>query len=126
MQPNLLTPAELVAMAKGWTIVGKDLLSVVSCTSPYEWRQGTNPEWEFAPKVKAATGGNPFHVSAVSLGPIRRACMHACCPRREEGGAACCQNHVVHAASGACTLMLPRCFGWVFIAQGMPPAPACP
>ncbi len=30
---------ELLAMAKSWTIVGKDLLSVVSCTQPYEWRQ---------------------------------------------------------------------------------------
>lgn len=33
-----------MAMAKAWTIVGKDLLSVVSCKEPYEWQQGTSPE----------------------------------------------------------------------------------
>ncbi len=31
--------SELVKLAKSWTIVGKDLLSVVSCKEPYEWRQ---------------------------------------------------------------------------------------
>jgi carbamoyl-phosphate synthase small subunit len=55
---------ELVAMAKSWTIVGKDLLSVVSCKEPYEWRQGTDAEWEFEPKVKnGAAKSNQFHVS---------------------------------------------------------------
>jgi carbamoyl-phosphate synthase small subunit len=38
---------ELLAMAKNWTIVGKDLLSVVSCTEPYEWKDPTDDEWEF-------------------------------------------------------------------------------
>lgn len=58
---------ELVAMAKSWTIVGKDLLSVVSCKQPYEWRQGTNAEWEFAAKARHSDG-HPFHVVAYDFG----------------------------------------------------------
>ena len=54
--------AELVTMAKSWTIVGKDLLSVVSCTEPYEWNKGTIGEWEFNPNIKM-NGGAPYHVS---------------------------------------------------------------
>lgn len=73
---------ELVAMAKGWTIVGKDLLSVVSCTQPYEWRQGTDSEWEFAPKVKQAPGGGPLHVVAydfgIKLNILRRLASYGC------------------------------------------------
>jgi carbamoyl-phosphate synthase small subunit len=66
--------AELVNMAKSWTIVGKDLLSVVSCTEPYEWRQGTLEEWEFAAKAKAAAGGQPFHVSVYFNTPFGMMC----------------------------------------------------
>ena len=62
------TDAELVAMAKGWTIVGKDLLSVVSCKEPYEWRQGTNPEWEFAAKARGNTKSQ-YHVSPAGPSP---------------------------------------------------------
>ncbi len=61
------TDAELVAMTKTWTIVGKDLLSEVTCDAPYEWAKGTSPEWEFAPGVRANTGGTPFHVSATRI-----------------------------------------------------------
>jgi len=62
------TDAELVAAAKSWTIVGKDLLSVVSCKEPYEWRQGTQPEWEFAPAVKAQGAHSQLHVVAYDFG----------------------------------------------------------
>ena len=55
--------ADLVKMAKSWTIVGKDLLSVVSCEQPYEWRQGTHAEWEFAPQaISNAASAQPYHV----------------------------------------------------------------
>mmetsp|Transcript_14066 Transcript_14066/g.24656 ORF Transcript_14066/g.24656 Transcript_14066/m.24656 type:complete len:339 (-) Transcript_14066:342-1358(-) len=59
--------AELLKMARNWTIVGKDLLSVVSCTEPYEWRQGTHHEWEFN---RALLQGNKqkFHVVAYDFG----------------------------------------------------------
>ena len=64
--------ADLVKMAKSWTIVGKDLLSVVSCTEPYEWRQGTHSEWEFAQQnISAAASGTPYHVS-FSLSTLSR------------------------------------------------------
>ena len=52
---------ELAAMAKNWTIVGKDLLSVVSCTEPYEWKDPTDAEWEFNNATKEQ--GKPFVVS---------------------------------------------------------------
>ncbi|MEW5297685.1 MAG: hypothetical protein WDW38_006859 [Sanguina aurantia] len=61
--------AELLAMSKSWTIVGKDLLSVVSCTEPYEWRQGTHEEWEFnAAAVKKHSGEPIYHVVAYDFG----------------------------------------------------------
>jgi carbamoyl-phosphate synthase small subunit len=56
------TDAELATMAKSWTIVGKDLLSVVSCTEPYEWNKGTIEEWEFNPHIKKLKQSGPFHV----------------------------------------------------------------
>jgi carbamoyl-phosphate synthase small subunit len=62
------TTEELVAMAKGWTIVGKDLLSVVSCTEPYEWTETTDNEWEFNPRAKERNNGKPFHVVAYDYG----------------------------------------------------------
>lgn len=55
---------ELVNMAKSWTIVGKDLLSVVSCTEPYEWSKPTIDEWEFNGRTKLAKQQTPFHVSS--------------------------------------------------------------
>lgn len=101
--------AELVAQAKSWTIVGKDLLSVVSCTEPYEWRQSTLDEWEFAAKAKTSTGA-PLHVSVyewqwahvvgVALGG---ACAYLCAvqqmdvvlgERRGHGICACAQQHL--------------------------------
>ena len=57
------------AAAKGWTIVGKDLLSVVSCTEPYEWKDPTDQEWEFnANAAKAAGGAKKFTVVAYDFG----------------------------------------------------------
>lgn len=58
---------ELVAMTKNWTIVGKDLLSVVSCTEPYEWKDPTIEEWEFSEAAKDAANGSgrQFLVSSV-------------------------------------------------------------
>eukprot|EP00879_Flechtneria_rotunda_P028948 GHRR01031190.1.p1 GENE.GHRR01031190.1~~GHRR01031190.1.p1 ORF type:complete len:312 (+),score=46.78 GHRR01031190.1:35-970(+) len=54
---------ELMNMAKNWTIVGKDLLSVVSCTEPYEWKDPTMSEWEFNEQAKQAAAGKRFRVS---------------------------------------------------------------
>ncbi|EFH59369.1 carbamoyl phosphate synthetase small subunit [Arabidopsis lyrata subsp. lyrata] len=41
------TDEELLHMSRSWDIVGLDLISNVSCKSPYEWVEKTNPEWEF-------------------------------------------------------------------------------
>ena len=38
---------ELKNLASNWTIVGKDLMSVVSCQEPYERKDPTAKEWEF-------------------------------------------------------------------------------
>ncbi|EFJ47406.1 hypothetical protein VOLCADRAFT_81499 [Volvox carteri f. nagariensis] len=59
---------ELVNMAKSWTIVGKDLLSVVSCTEPYEWGKGTTEEWEFNGRTKLSKQHGPYHVVAYDFG----------------------------------------------------------
>ena len=50
---------ELVAMANDWTIVGKDMISEVTCTEPYEWSDPTGEEWEWAAEAKASTKGSP-------------------------------------------------------------------
>jgi len=47
-----LSDAELLAMAKGYNIVGKDLISEVTCKEPYEWKD-TSGEWEFSAQAKA-------------------------------------------------------------------------
>ncbi|GBF96248.1 carbamoyl-phosphate synthase S chain [Raphidocelis subcapitata] len=60
--------AELLAMAKNWTIVGKDLLSVVSCTEPYEWKDATDSEWEFNANTATQAGGKKFTVVAYDFG----------------------------------------------------------
>lgn len=38
---------ELLQQARDWSIEGKDLLSVVSCTEPYQWKDPFWSEWEF-------------------------------------------------------------------------------
>lgn len=76
------TTEELVKLAKGWSIEGKDLLSVVSCDAPYEWRKGTDEEWEFSPAARATHGGQPFHVVAYDFGIkyniLRRLASYGC------------------------------------------------
>lgn len=58
---------ELVAMAKDWTIVGKDMISEVTCAEPYEWTDPTGEEWEWAAEAKASTPGS-LHVVAYDFG----------------------------------------------------------
>ena len=58
---------ELVAMAKDWTIVGKDMISEVTCAEPYEWSDPTEEEWEWAAEAKASTKGS-LHVVAYDFG----------------------------------------------------------
>lgn len=60
--------AELLAMTKSWTIVGKDLIREVTCTEPYEWKDPTGAEWEFSAEAQAWSGGRPFSVVAYDFG----------------------------------------------------------
>ena len=75
------TDDELIAMAKGWTIVGKDMISEVTCTEPYEWQDPTGGEWEFAAGAKASTKGS-LHVVAYDFGVkhniMRRLASYGC------------------------------------------------
>mmetsp|Transcript_24984 Transcript_24984/g.62362 ORF Transcript_24984/g.62362 Transcript_24984/m.62362 type:complete len:435 (-) Transcript_24984:533-1837(-) len=61
------TDAELTAMAKDWTIVGKDMISQVTCSETYEWTEGTAAEWEWAAAAKVAKAGT-YHVVAYDFG----------------------------------------------------------
>ena len=53
---------ELVRTAQSWSIRDQDLIGQVSCTQPYEWRDPTAAEWEFAPGAAGSNGSKPFHV----------------------------------------------------------------
>jgi carbamoyl-phosphate synthase small subunit len=59
---------DLLAKTKSWSILGKDLISEVTCSEPYEWTDPTVDEWEFSAAVKARASGNPFHVVAYDFG----------------------------------------------------------
>ncbi|OIT29478.1 PREDICTED: carbamoyl-phosphate synthase small chain, chloroplastic [Nicotiana attenuata] len=44
---NSKTDEELLKMSRTWDIVGVDLISGVSCKSPYEWVDRTASDWDF-------------------------------------------------------------------------------
>lgn len=60
-----LSDSELVEKAKGYNIVGKDLISEVTCTEPYEWKDTTG-EWEFSAEAKASK--DQFNVVVYDFG----------------------------------------------------------
>jgi hypothetical protein len=81
--------AELTAMAKNWTIVGKDLLRVVSCTEPYEWKDPTDEEWEFnnatkQQQKKFLVGGPVPVLQGQGGGPNRHAGAYPVLHEREQ------------------------------------------
>jgi carbamoyl-phosphate synthase small subunit len=53
-------------MSRSWDIVGLDLISDVSCKSPYEWVEKTNPEWEF--KTTSSRHRESYRVIAYDFG----------------------------------------------------------
>ena len=53
-------------MANEWTILGKDLISEVTCKEPYEWKDLTGEEWEFSKAAQAQAAEKPFHVAYLS------------------------------------------------------------
>ncbi|GMH35391.1 hypothetical protein BSKO_03259 [Bryopsis sp. KO-2023] len=76
-----LTDDELIESSRNWKIEGKDLLSVVSCKEPYEWKDPTEEEWEFGNRG-AGNGALPYHVVAYDFGIkqniMRRLKSHGC------------------------------------------------
>jgi carbamoyl-phosphate synthase small subunit len=60
--------SELLEMTKSWTIVGKDLIKEVTCAEPYEWKDPTGEEWEFAEAAKNGNGARRFKVVAYDYG----------------------------------------------------------
>lgn len=58
---------ELTKLANEWTIVGKDLISEVTCKKPYEWKDLTDKEWEFSKAAQAQATEKPFHVRPQAL-----------------------------------------------------------
>lgn len=73
------TDEELLEWSRSWNIVGVDLISGVSCTSPYEWVDKTAPDWEFNNTGKSE---NTFHVVAYDFGIkqniLRRLASYGC------------------------------------------------
>ena len=63
-----MSDEKLIEMTKSWSIVGKDLIKEVTCTEPYEWKDPTGEEWEFALDAKSASNGKPFFVVAYDFG----------------------------------------------------------
>lgn len=76
---NSKTDDELLQMSRSWDIVGIDLISGVSCKTPYEWVDQTAHEWDFS------SNGSPretFHVVAydfgIKLNILRRLASYGC------------------------------------------------
>eukprot|EP00894_Picocystis_sp_ML_P003693 jgi/Pico_ML_1/54210/g4616.t1 len=65
-----LTDEQLQEKARGWSILGLDLIKTVSTKDVYEWDEGTDGEWEFNAKLKeiVASGSKPFNVVAYDFG----------------------------------------------------------
>ncbi|KAI4364980.1 hypothetical protein MLD38_021009 [Melastoma candidum] len=71
------TDEELLGMSQSWDIVGVDLISGVSCRSPYEWVDKTKSDWEFS-----STCSDCFRVVAYDFGIkhniLRRLASYGC------------------------------------------------
>ncbi|KAL6204056.1 hypothetical protein ACLB2K_021326 [Fragaria x ananassa] len=73
------TDEELLEMSRSWDIVGVDLISGVSCKTPYEWVDKTDSEWEFKSN---RNDGEAFRVVAYDFGIksniLRRLASYGC------------------------------------------------
>lgn len=70
---------KLLEMARSWDIVGVDLISGVTCKSPYEWVDRTGDDWEFNSHGRQ---GETFNVVAYDFGIkqniLRRLTSYGC------------------------------------------------
>ncbi|WOL03322.1 carbamoyl-phosphate synthase small chain, chloroplastic [Canna indica] len=73
------TNEELLEIARKWKIVGVDLISGVSCMTPYVWSDKTHLEWEFNNDQKLVEN---FHVVSYDFGIkhniLRRLASYGC------------------------------------------------
>ncbi|KAM7276709.1 hypothetical protein ACFE04_018575 [Oxalis oulophora] len=73
------TDDELLEMSRSWNIVGVDLISGVSCKTPYEWVDKTKQDWEFNSDGRL---GESFHIVAYDFGIkhniLRRLASYGC------------------------------------------------
>ena len=71
--------SELLQLARGWTLDGKDTVSLVSTKEAYNWAAPTDAEWAFG---GAAAPSSPFKVIAYDFGIkrniLRRLAAHGC------------------------------------------------
>ncbi|CDP12786.1 unnamed protein product [Coffea canephora] len=76
---ELKSDEELLEMSRTWDIVGIDLISGVSCKTPYEWVDRTGSEWDF--NFSARSKEN-LHVVAYDFGIkhniLRRLASYGC------------------------------------------------
>lgn len=63
------TDDELAAMARDWTIVGKDMIGTVTCKESYEWMDATDGEWEWAPGRGVFFFSHPFFLRTLAVSP---------------------------------------------------------
>ncbi|XP_062148183.1 carbamoyl-phosphate synthase small chain, chloroplastic [Alnus glutinosa] len=70
---------ELLDLSRSWDIVGVDLISGVSCQTPFEWIDKTKSEWDFNNNRR---DGETFHVVAYDFGIkhniLRRLASYGC------------------------------------------------
>jgi carbamoyl-phosphate synthase small subunit len=75
------TDDDLIEMSKTWSIVGKDLITDVSCSEPYEWKDQTDGEWEFSATLPDSNA-QKFYVVAYDFGVkqniLRRLTSYGC------------------------------------------------
>ncbi|KAG2321511.1 hypothetical protein Bca4012_057403 [Brassica carinata] len=73
------TDDELLQMSRSWDIVGIDLISDVSCKSPYEWVDKSDSEWDFNTNSR---DGKSYRVIAYDFGIkhniLRRLSSYGC------------------------------------------------
>ncbi|KAL4634026.1 hypothetical protein ACB092_04G167400 [Castanea dentata] len=73
------TDEELLELSRSWDIVGVDLITGVSCKTPYEWTDNTKSQWDFNTNGR---DGNTFHVVAYDFGIkhniLRRLSSYGC------------------------------------------------
>ncbi|XP_059277771.1 carbamoyl-phosphate synthase small chain, chloroplastic-like [Lycium ferocissimum] len=76
---NSKSDEELLEMSRTWDIVGVDIISGVSCKSPYEWVDRTGSAWEFTDNGR---NKETFNVVAYDFGIkhniLRRLASYGC------------------------------------------------